>query len=84
MNYSIFILPSAERDCKGLSKGIYSRCYKAMLGLAVNPRPHGSQKLVGEDGYRLRVGDYRILFRVDDSVKKVFIYRIKHHKEVYR
>lgn len=44
----------------------------------------GCQKLVGEDGYRIRVGDYRILYRIDDSAKAIYTYRVKHRKEVYR
>ncbi len=84
MNYSLSILPSAERDCDSLPNKVYERCYKAVLKLESNPRPPGCQKLVGEEGYRIRVGDYRILYRIDDFQKKIFLYRVKHRKEVYR
>lgn len=84
MNYSLYILPSAEKDCDRIPKEAYQRCRKAFLKLVSDPRPAGSQKLVGEDGYRIRVGDYRILYRVDDVLKQVHLYRIKHRKEVYR
>jgi mRNA interferase RelE/StbE len=72
MTYSLFILPAAEKDCNRLSQELYSRCHKAFLKLVQNPRPMGCQKLHGEDGYRLRVGDYRILYRIDDSSKKIY------------
>lgn len=84
MKYSIYILPTAEKDCNRLSKGIYNRCKKSILKLESKPRPVGCKRLVGEDGYRIRVGDYRILYRVDDQLKRIFIYRIKHRREVYR
>ncbi|MDO8526717.1 MAG: type II toxin-antitoxin system RelE/ParE family toxin [Deltaproteobacteria bacterium] len=84
MTYSVHILPSAEKDYLSLPKQIALRCQKAVLKLESNPRPQGSQKLVGEDGYRVRVGDYRILYRIDDPQKRIYIYRIKHRREVYR
>ncbi|MBI3006256.1 MAG: type II toxin-antitoxin system RelE/ParE family toxin [Ignavibacteriales bacterium] len=55
-----------------------------MANLSFNPRPFGVQKLFGENGYRIRVGRYRVLFEVHDGQRKVFIYRIKHRKDVYR
>ncbi|MDO8644189.1 MAG: type II toxin-antitoxin system RelE/ParE family toxin [bacterium] len=84
MKYDLFLLPRAERDCDNLPKEIYRRCRTKILQLANDPRPSGCKKLVGEDGFRIRSGDYRILYRVDDPNKKVFIYRLKHRKEVYR
>lgn len=84
MTYALLILPSAERDCDRLSREVYTRCHKAILKLGKEPRPHGSQKLVGEDGHRIRVGDYRILYRINDSTRSIYIYRVKHRREVYR
>lgn len=84
MTYSVYLLPSAERDCDRLPKEAYERCRKAFLKLEQNPRPHGCQKLVGDDGHRLRVGDYRILYRIDDPSRRVYIYRVKHRREAYR
>ena len=52
--------------------------------LATEPRRPQVEKLTGVDGYRLRVGDYRVLFTIDDRVKLVTIYRIKHRREAYR
>ena len=55
-----------------------------MLTLASEARPPGSVKLTGDGGYRLRAGDFRILYRIDDEAGKVFIYRVKHRREAYR
>lgn len=84
MTYEILILPPAERDCNRLSREAYSRCRKALLKLESSPRPQGAKKLVGEDGWRIRVGDYRILYRIDEVSKRIYIYRIKHRREAYR
>lgn len=84
MNYDLFVLPSAERDLDRLEKLVYQRCEKCILSLRENPRPHGVQKLAGDDGFRVRVGDFRILYRVDDEQKRVYLYRVKHRKDVYR
>lgn len=84
MSYTILLLPSAERDCDRLSPETYRRFRKVLLKLESNPRPAGCQKLVGEDGFRIRFGDYRILYRIDDRAKQLYIYRVKHRREVYR
>ena len=84
MKYATYLLPSAEKDCQKLPQDVYRRCRQSLLKLEENPRLHGSQKLVGEDGYRVRVGDYRILYRIDDVQKRVYVYRIKHRRDVYR
>jgi mRNA interferase RelE/StbE len=54
-----------------------------LVGLADDPRGQ-SEKLAGEGAYRKRVGDYRIVFRVDDALKEVLVTRIKHRREAYR
>ena len=49
-----------------------------------NPRPPGCEKLTDEEGYRVRVRNYRILYRINDKDKIVFIHRVRHRREVYR
>jgi mRNA interferase RelE/StbE len=49
-----------------------------------DPRRHGVEKMVDREGYRIRVGDYRILFTIDDTQRLITIYRIKHRRDVYR
>ena len=85
MPHSIFIRPAAFRDLKGLPAQIRARIEKAIAGLQTNPRPPGAKKLVGyENEYRLRVGDYRVLYLVNDGSHQVVIARIAHRREAYR
>jgi mRNA interferase RelE/StbE len=60
------------------------RVNTAITGLAENPRPHGTKKLTAREGYMVRVGDYRILYQVDDEAKVVIIYRVMTRGDVYR
>jgi len=55
-----------------------------MAGLAGNPRPVGNRKLTAREGYRVRVGDYRILYRIDYEAKSVVVYRVMSRGDVYR
>ena len=82
--YQIKILPSAQRDLDQFNKKEFQVITKKIRLLADHPRVHGSLKLTNEEGYRLRIGDYRVLYRIDDAKKEIFIYRVKHRKEVYR
>ena len=52
--------------------------------LIENPRPKISKKLKGKDSYRLRIGDYRIVYNIDDKNKTITVFRIRHRKDVYR
>jgi len=82
--YALRILPQAQKDLDHLRGKVFDLIKKAILSLASNPRPHGATKLTNQEGYRIRVGDYRALYRVDDKAREIFIYRIKHRREVYR
>ena len=82
--YEVKLLPSGQRDLEDLPHSIFPRIEKAIKNLKQNPRPMGCIKLTGEEGYRIRVGTYRILYRIDDGKKEVFIYRVKHCREAYR
>ena len=84
MSYSLYLLPTASKDLARLPKEAYLRCRETLLALSNNPHPSGCKKLVGEDGYRVRVGEYRILYRIDEPSKRVYLYRVKHRKDVYR
>jgi mRNA interferase RelE/StbE len=52
--------------------------------LSDNPRHSGSKKLTAREGYRIRVGDYRVLYKIDDNAKVVTVYRVKARGDVYR
>lgn len=84
--YKILLIPAGQRDLDSITdQKLLVRLKDTMIELSTNPRPNGCIKLCDKDeGYRIRVGNYRFCYRIDDAAKKVFIYRIKHRKEVYR
>ena len=84
MTYHLKIIPKAEKDLDSISGRNFDALRKKVLSLPATPRPFGCQKLTNEDGYRIRMGDFRILYRIDDNAKEVIIYRIKHRREAYR
>ncbi len=84
--YTISIKPSALKELSKLPKATVKKTEKAIDALALNPRPDGVKKLKGsaEDLYRIRVGDYRIIYSIEDEIKIVDIIKIGHRKEIYR
>jgi len=82
--HEINIIPSARKDLDGLDKKVFTQIKNRIISLASNPRPSGCLKLTAEEGYRIKSGNYRILYRIDDKNKIIYIYRIKHRKESYR
>ena len=84
MTYQVIIKRSAEKELDALQESIHERIVKRLLVLEGNPRPSGIKKLQGQESYRLRVGDYRVLYTIDDKIKKVVVLSIGHRREVYR
>ncbi len=83
--YDIKLMPQAQKDLDGFSGKLLSRLEETILRLYEEPRLHNSKKLSGSGSrWRIRVGDYRILYEIDDSHKIVKVFRIAHRKEVYR
>ena len=82
--YKIHIIPSAKKDLDNLDKKLFTQIKNRIVSLSANPRPINCLKLTAEEGYRIRSGYYRILYRIDEKAKIVYIYRIKHRKESYR
>jgi len=83
--YTIHLLPSAERDLAALQVPIQKRIAARIDTLAHNPNPQGAKKLQGEqDMWRVRVGDYRILYTLRNAQLVVLVIRIGHRREVYR
>ncbi|MEK9145299.1 MAG: type II toxin-antitoxin system RelE/ParE family toxin [Elusimicrobiota bacterium] len=82
--YHVLIKASAEKELDVLAPALHARATAKILGLGSDPRPPGSQKLPGGDGYRLRIGDYRILYAVDDDRHTVTIFSVAHRREAYR
>jgi len=82
--YKIKIKRSAERDLKRFPNALFLRINQHILALRDNPRPPGVRKLQGDlEGWRVRVGDYRIVYQVDDDAKTVTIVRVRHRRDVY-
>jgi mRNA interferase RelE/StbE len=86
MSYSVDIAPPARRDLKRISGETLRRIEAAIDGLADNPRPPGVKKLAGdsEDLYRIRVGDYRVVYQIQDDRLIVLVVRVGHRRDVYR
>ena len=85
MAYRAVFRRSAARDLDGLARPIHNRVWRAITALAVDPRPRGAKLLAGPERiWRIRVGDYRILYVVDDTLTKLVILRILHRSKAYR
>ena len=82
--HKLLLLPSARKDLNNLPDQIFKKIKEKILSLKDNSRPFGCIKLTGGGGHRLRSGDYRILYRIDDKEKAAYIYKIKHRREAYR
>lgn len=83
--YQVLIERSAEKDLKKISAKERPKLATAMRGLANEPRPTGCRKLVGsENDWRIRVGDYRVIYEIADEVRIVRIIRVRHRKDSYR
>ncbi len=95
-SYRLLIKPSAVRELEGIPSSTPTRVPRWGPGpdrtrlvsrvqrLAADPRPAGSEKLSGQEKYRLRQGDYRILYLIDDAQASVVVVKIGHRREVYR
>lgn len=84
MAYEVIIKAPAQRDLDSLPEKEVIRIARRLAQLQQNPRPVGVQKLTDQEGYRIRIGDYRVLYLIDDQKEQIQIYRIKHRKDAYR
>jgi len=84
MAYTVNLKRSAEKELEKLPTKIHDKIINILLSLKENPFPHNSKKLRGREGYRIRVGDYRILYLIDESARTVEVVSVAHRKEVYR
>jgi mRNA interferase RelE/StbE len=80
------IKASAEKDIRRLSRDVRECVASAILALREEPRPSGVRELKGrgEEGWRIRVGNYRVVYQIDDSLRQVTIFRVRHRRDVYR
>lgn len=82
--YTVHIKASAEKELDAPPRRVHERITNAILGLESNPRPHGCNKLGGMATFRLRIGDHRIHYAIDDARREVQIVAVGHRREIYR
>ncbi len=84
MNYRLSIPRSVNKRVEKLPTEVYERIDSAILALADDPRPPGCMKLKGREDWRIRIGDYRVVYGIDDERRVVEILNIAHRREIYR
>ena len=83
-SYRLLIKRSAVKELEALPAKDRRRMVPRIEGLASEPRPHGCEKLSGLEQYRVRQGDYRVVYGVDDEARVVIVVKIGHRRDVYR
>jgi len=84
VNWRVEIARDAKKELARLSTPLQTRVAKALLNLEQNPFPHGCKKLRNRDGWRIRVGDYRVLYFADKKKRQIIVSVIGHRSDVYR
>ena len=84
-SYKVILKPSVEKDFRSLPKNILAKVFSAIKNLAEEPFPNRVTKLEGTDRtYRIRVGDYRIVYEIEKTEKAIIILYVRHRREIYR
>jgi mRNA interferase RelE/StbE len=83
-NYKIVVKRSVAKDLRPIPNKDVQRILKKIEQLAQDPRPPGSEKLSGEEKYRVRQGNYRILYTIEDEIVTVTVVKVGHRRDVYR
>jgi len=84
-SYKVVLKPSVEKDLRALPRSIVARVFKQIEALKDEPFPRQSIKLAGaEHLYRIRIGDYRVIYGVDRDLKQVIVHYVRHRRDVYR
>ena len=84
MRYQVILPKSVQKELDRLPDEIAQRIMIRLTGLETNPRPADVKKLKGRDAWRIRVGDYRVIYEVHDRVLQVIVITVGHRREVYR
>jgi len=82
--YSIQVKKSALKELGQISPPYNKKIIEAIDSLATNPRPEGVKKLKGEEAFRIRIADYRVIYTIEDVIKIVEVQRIRHRKDAYK
>ena len=83
MTYNVLILRRAQKGLADLPKPDFLKMKDALLELANDPRPFGCKKLSGRDGWRIRTGNYRAIYEIDDDLKTVTILDVGNRRDIY-
>ena len=83
MSYSILTLRRAQKQLGQVPGKDYQRVKDAISSLAQEPRPRGCSKLVAREGWRIRVGDYRVIYEIDDSQQVVTVLHVGNRRDIY-
>jgi mRNA interferase RelE/StbE len=84
VSYRLEILRRAQKELESLPQQDFERVRNAIQALAVDPRPPGCRKLSGREGWRIRVGQYRVIYEIQDQVRVLTVLDVGHRREVYR
>ncbi|OHB75331.1 MAG: hypothetical protein A2Z25_01875 [Planctomycetes bacterium RBG_16_55_9] len=83
--YKVTFKPSVEKDLRSLPQSVVKRIFKLVNALKEEPFPRQSKKLAGaEQLYRVRTGDYRVIYGVDKDNRQVIVHYVRHRRDVYR
>lgn len=82
--YKILIKPSAVKELKKIQKKDLERITKRIQSLAKEPRPSGCEKLAGQERYRIRQGNYRIVYSIEDDKLIVLVVKVGHRRDIYK
>ncbi len=83
MPYKLYISRNAQKELSKLDEESYYHIKKSISDLGNNPRPIGSKKLVDRDGWRIRIGNYRVVYEIDDAKNKIIVLHIGHRRDIY-
>ena len=85
MAYTVEFSRGADREFRKLSRQVQLRLRPRIESLSLNPRPAGSKKLAGsQNDWRIRIGDYRVVYEIHDRILFILVLRVAHRREVYR
>ena len=84
MRYQVIIPKSVRKELDRLPEDVVQKILSRLAGLETNPRPADVKKLKGRDAWRIRVGDYRVIYEIHDRVLQILVITVGHRREIYR
>ena len=84
MKYQVIVPKSVQKELDRLPNDVAERILTRLVGLETNPRPADVKKLKGRDAWRIRIGDYRVIYEIHDRVLQILVITVGHRREIYR